>query len=79
MCIPIVTFSFPDTIYEHAKNQLNSLIHSGDTADDRVLIILKATSTFDYAHPITIKVTFSFPEYLLACKKSATFIDSFKD
>ena len=28
MCIRKVTFSFPDTMYEHAKNQLNSFIHS---------------------------------------------------
>ena len=26
MCIPKVTFSFPDALYEHAKNQLNSFI-----------------------------------------------------
>ena len=75
MCIPIVTFSFPDT-YEHAKNQPNSFIHSWDTADYRVPMTLKATTIFEHAHPITIKVTFSFPEYVLACKKSARFIHS---
>ena len=32
MCIPIVTFGFPDTC-EHSKNQLSSFIHSWDTAD----------------------------------------------
>ena len=26
--IPKVTFGFPDTMDEHAKNQLNSFIHS---------------------------------------------------
>ena len=31
MCIPIVTFSFPDN-YEHSKNQLNSFIRSWDAA-----------------------------------------------
>ena len=28
MCIHKVTSSFPDTMYEHAKNRLNSFIHS---------------------------------------------------
>ena len=78
MCIPIVTFNFPDT-YEHAKNQSNSFIHSWDTADYRVPLNLKATTIFEHAHLITIKVTFSFPEYVLACKKSARFIHSFRD
>ena len=67
--------SFPDT-YEHAKNQPNSFIRSWDIADYRVPTTLKATTIFDHVHPITIKVTFSFPEYVLACKKSARFIHS---
>ena len=33
ICIPNVTFRFPDAIYEHAKNQLNSFIRSWDKAD----------------------------------------------
>ena len=37
MCISKVTFSFPDTMYEHAKNQLYLFIHSWDTANYRVL------------------------------------------
>ena len=65
MCIPIVTFSFPDT-YEHAKYQLNSFIHSWDRADYRVPMTLNVTPIFDHAHPIIIKVTFSFPEYVLS-------------
>ena len=69
MCIPIVNFSFADTIYEHAKNQLNSFIHSLETADYKVPIAIKATPIFGHAHPINIEVTFSFPEYVLACKK----------
>ena len=28
---------------------------------------LKATPIFDHVHPITIKVTFGFPEYVLVC------------
>ena len=36
MCISKVTFSFPDTMYEHAKNRPNSFIHSWNTADYRV-------------------------------------------
>ena len=77
--IPMVIFSFTDTIYEHAKNQCNSFIHSWDISDYKVLITLKAAPIFDHAHPITIKVTFSFAEYVLACKKSARFIHSFRD
>ena len=61
-------------MYEHAKNQLNLFIHSRDTADYRVPMTLNVTPIFDHAHPITIKVTFSFPEHILACKKSARFI-----
>ena len=79
MCIPIVIFSFPGTMYDHAKNQLNSFIHSTDTADYKASIILKATPIFDHAHPITIKVTFSSPGYVLACKNSARFIHPFRD
>ena len=33
---------------------------------------------FDYAHPATIKATFSFLKYVLACKNSARFIHSSK-
>ena len=40
---------------------------------------LKATPIFEHNPPITIKVTFSFPEYILACKKSARFIYSFRN
>ena len=44
MCIPKVTFSFLDTMYEDAKNQLNSFIHS--PCDQGV-----ATTTPDHNHP----------------------------
>ena len=37
----------------------------------------KATSTFDYVHPVTIKETFSFLEFVLANKKSVYSINSF--
>ena len=42
---------------------------------------LKVTPIFDHVHPITIKVTFNFPEYvlLLACNMSARLIHSLKD
>ena len=36
------------------------------------------TPIFDHAHSITIKVTFSFLKYVLACKNSARFIHSLK-
>ena len=78
MCIPIVTFSFPDSD-EHAKNQLNLFIHSWDTADYSVPMTWKAVPIFEHALPITIKVTFSFPEYVLAQKNSARFVHSFID
>ena len=50
MHIPKVTFSFPDAMYEHAKNQhsfnleIQQIIESHD---------LKGTPIFDLAHPIT--------------------------
>ena len=44
-------------MYEHVKNQLNSSIHSWDTAD---YTVLWPKRIFDHAHPVTIKVTFSF-------------------
>ena len=31
----------------------------------------KATPVFDNAHPIIIKVTFSFPEFVSACQNTA--------
>ena len=37
----------------------------------------KASPIFDYAHPIIIKVTFSFPKFVWICKTSAHFIDTF--
>ena len=40
-------------------------------------MIYRASHIFDYAHPIIIKVTINFPEFVLACKKSANFINSF--
>ena len=36
------------------------------------------TPIFDHVHSITIKVTFSFLKYVLACKNSARFIHSLK-
>ena len=36
------------------------------------------TPIFDHAYLITIKVTFSFLKYVLACKNSARFIHSLK-
>ena len=40
-------------------------------------MINKALLIFDHAHPIITKVTFSFPKFISACKKSAHFIRSF--
>ena len=40
---------------------------------------LMARPIFDHVHQIIIKVTFSFPEYVLACNMSARLINSFKD
>ena len=59
MCIPKVTFSFPDSMYEHVKNQL---IHSFILEVQQIIesCDLKDTPIFDLAHPITIKATFSF-------------------
>ena len=65
-------------MYEHAKNQVNSFIHSWDTPYYRVPLTLKVTPIFDHAHQITKQLS-SFPEYVLACKKSAKFIHSFRD
>ena len=49
-------------MYEHAKNQLNSSIHSEIRVHD---------------HPKIIKVIFNFAEFASACKKSAQVIHSF--
>ena len=40
---------------------------------------LKATPTFDHDYPVTIKITLSFPECVLACNLLARLIHSFKD
>ena len=40
---------------------------------------LKATPKFDHDYPVTIKITLSFPEYVLACNMLARLIHSFKD
>ena len=40
-------------------------------------IIYKASPIFDYADPIIIKVTFSFPTFVSACEKSAHLISQF--
>ena len=64
MCIPKITLTlnninFPDTIYEHTKKQLNSFVHSWDTADYRVPWP-KST------HPHLTMSTQQLFEYLLA-------------
>ena len=62
MCLPIVTFSFPDTMMSMQKIcSIHSFIFS-DTADYRIPMTFKTTPIFDNAHSKTIKVTFSFPE-----------------
>ena len=61
----IVTFSFPDT-YVCKKPQLNSFILE---IYNRFLMTLKATPIFDRAHPITINVTFSLPEYVISMQR----------
>ena len=38
-------------------------------------VVYKATLNFDYAHPIIISVTFSFPKFVSACLKSTNFIN----
>ena len=40
---------------------------------------LKATPTFGHDYPVTIKITLSFPECVLACNMLARLINSFKD
>ena len=70
------TFNFLDT-YEHAKKSAQ-FSHSF-LRYSKVHMTLKTTPTFDHVHPKTIKVTFSFTEYALACDMSARLIHSFKD
>ena len=57
-----VTFSFPNAMYEHAKNQLNSFIYSFIIEIQQIIEShdLKDKPIFDLAHPITIKLNFSF-------------------
>ena len=40
-------------------------------------VMNKISHIFDYAHPIIIKVSFSFPKFVSECKKSALFMNSF--
>ena len=39
-------------------------------------MIYNASPIFDYAHPIIVTVTFSFPKFVSTCKKSAHFLNS---
>ena len=41
------------------------------------LMIYMVSPNFDYANPIIIKVIFSVPKFVSACKKSALYINSF--
>ena len=61
-------------MYDHAKIdqsilEIQKILQSHDQ---------KAKPIFDHAHQIT-KVTYSFSEYVLACKKSVKFIHSFRN
>ena len=49
-------------MYEHAKNQLNSFIYSFIIEIQQIIEShdLKDKPIFDLAHPITIKLNFSF-------------------
>ena len=42
-------------------------------------MIYQASAIFNSAHPIIIKITINFPKFLSARKKSAHFINSFRD
>ena len=42
-----------------------------------LMIYYKPSPIFGLAHPIIITVTFSFPKFVLACKKSTYFMNSF--
>ena len=60
-------------MYEHAKIdpilEIQQILQSHDQ---------KAKPISDHGHQIT-KVTYSFSEYVLACKKSVKFIHSFRN
>ena len=60
----------PDT-YEQPKKS-TQFIHS-------FLRYNRVPMTLDHVHPVTIKVTFNCPEYVLGCNMSARLIHSFKD
>ena len=57
----------------HSINLLDSPNHLWDTSDFRVPV----SPIFEHSHPIIIKLTFSFPKFVSACKKPAHFFTSF--
>ena len=63
-------------LYQYAKNQFNSSIHSSDTADFRVPWPKRPRSFFDHTHSIFIKVIFSLFKIVSVCKKSVQSINS---
>ena len=58
----------------HSINQLNSSNHFWDIPDLRFPWSMRLHPFLDHAHPIIIRVTFGFPKFVSACKKSAHFI-----
>ena len=72
----LLTFLTPMSMQK--KEKISSIIHSF-LRYSRAPMTLKATHIFDHVHPITIKVTFNFPEHVLACNMSARLVHSFKD
>ena len=68
--------------YQHAKIvqsicSIRQIICEIHLIYEYINLSYKASPFFDYVHLIINKVTFSFPEFVSACKKSAHFINSF--
>ena len=57
-------------LYQHAKNQFISSVHSSDPVSFRVACSDWPHPFFDYAHPKNFQSPFNLREFVPACKKS---------
>ena len=65
-------------LFQQVKNQVNPSIHSWATVNYNLLWPKRPCSFLTmFTHPWIIKITLSFTEFVLACKKSTQFINSF--
>ena len=65
--LTLCTYMEPLAFLMLMKMQKISSIHSFILEIQQSSYDRKGTPIFDHVHPITVKVTFSFPEYVLEC------------